>query len=152
MEYKWVVLTVTAVGTLMSGIDMRVITIAVPTIASSLSTDLETILWATQAYQFVLTIALLVIGRITDMFGRVRVYNFGFVIFTIGSALCSTSQDGGQLIVFRLLQGLGAAMLIANSIALITDATPLRQLGLAIGVNQIMFRVGGHVFWGIACF
>ena len=142
MEYKWVVLTVTAVGTLMSGINMRVVVIGLPTIATALGADLETALWVTQAYQLLTTVGLLVVGRITDMFGRVKIYNLGFVIFTIGSALCSLSQNGVQLIVFRLLQGAGAAMLIANSIALITDATPLQQLGFAIGINQILFRVG----------
>lgn len=142
MEYKWVVLTVTAVGMLMSGINLRVVIIGLPTIATALNADLETVLWVTQAYQFVVTIGLLVVGRLTDMFGRVKIYNLGFAIFTVGSALCSLSQNGEQLIFFRLVQGAGAAMLIANSIALITDATPLTQLGFAIGINQIIFRVG----------
>ena len=142
MDYKWVVLTVTAVGMLMSGINMRIVTIGIPTIATGLNADLETVLWVTQAYQFVVTVGLLVVGRLTDMFGRVKIYNLGFAIFTVGSALCSLSQNGEQLIVFRLLQGAGAAMLVANSIALITDATPLTQLGFAIGINQIVFRVG----------
>jgi len=142
MQYKWVVLTVTAVGTLLSGIDLRVVTIGLPTIATALKADLETVLWATQAYQFVVTIGLLVVGRLTDMFGRVRIYNLGFAIFTVGSALCGFSQNGEQLIFFRLIQGTGAAMLVANSIALITDATPLTELGFAIGINQILFRVG----------
>ncbi len=142
MEYKWLVLTVTAVGMLMSGINLRVVIIGLPTIATALNADLETVLWVTQAYQFVVTIGLLVVGRLTDMFGRVKIYNLGFAIFTVGSALCSLSQNGEQLIFFRLVQGAGAAMLIANSIALITDATPLTQLGFAIGINQIVFRVG----------
>ena len=142
MQYKWVVLTVTAVGMLMSGINLRVVTIGLPTIAASLGADLETVLWVTQAYQFMVTIGLLVVGRLTDMFGRVRIYNLGFAIFTVGSALCSFSQNGEQLIFFRFAQGTGAAMLVANSIALITDATPLAQLGFAIGINQIVFRVG----------
>jgi len=142
MQYKWVVLTVTAVGMLMSGINLRVVTIGLPTIAGSLGADLETVLWVTQAYQFMVTIGLLVVGRLTDMFGRVRIYNLGFAIFTVGSGLCSFSQNGEQLIFFRLVQGTGAAMLVANSIALITDATPLAQLGFAIGINQIVFRVG----------
>jgi EmrB/QacA subfamily drug resistance transporter len=142
MQYKWVVLTVTAVGMLMSGINLRVVTIGLPTIAASLGADLETVLWVTQAYQFMVTIGLLVVGRLTDMFGRVRIYNLGFAIFTVGSALCSFSQNGEQLIFFRFVQGTGAAMLVSNSIALITDATPLAQLGFAIGINQIVFRVG----------
>jgi EmrB/QacA subfamily drug resistance transporter len=142
MQYKWVVLTVTAVGTLMSGIDLRVVTIGLPTIATALNADLETVLWATQSYQFVVTIGLLVVGRLTDMFGRVKIYNLGFAVFTVGSAFCGLSQNGEQLVFFRLVQGTGAAMLVANSIALITDATPFAELGFAIGINQILFRVG----------
>ena len=142
MQYKWVVLTVTAVGMLMSGINLRVVTIGLPTIAASLGADLETVLWVTQAYQFMVTIGLLMVGRLTDMFGRVKIYNLGFAIFAAGSALCSFSQNGEQLIFFRFIQGAGAAMLVANSIALITDATLLAQLGFAIGINQIVFRVG----------
>jgi len=145
MEYKWVVLTVTAVGMLMSGINLRVVIIGLPTIAAALGADLETMLWVTQAYQFVVTVGLLVVGRLTDMFGRVKVYNLGFAVFTLGSALSSLSQNGEQLIIFRFIQGSGAAMLVANSIALITDATPLTQLGFAIGINQILFRVGSVV-------
>jgi len=78
MQYKWVVLTVTAVGMPMSGINLRVVTIGLPTIAASLGADLETVLWVTQAYQFIVTIGLLMIGRLTDIFGRVKIYNLGF--------------------------------------------------------------------------
>jgi len=145
MEYKWVVLTVTAVGMLMAGINMRVVIIGLPTIATALNADLETILWVTQAYQLIATIALLVVGRLTDMFGKVRIYNMGFAIFTVGSACCSLSQSGEQLIFSRFIQGLGSAMLIANSVALITDATPLAQLGFAISINQIVFRAGSVI-------
>jgi len=145
MQYKWVVLTVTGVGMLMAGINMRVVTIGLPTIATALSADLETILWVTQAYQFMVTIALLVVGRLTDMFGKVRIYNLGFAIFTVGAVCCSFSQSGEQLIVSRLIQGLGSAMLVANSVALITDATPLAQLGFAISINQIVFRAGSVI-------
>jgi EmrB/QacA subfamily drug resistance transporter len=76
------------------------------------------------------------------MFGRVKVYNLGFVIFTVGSGLCVLGQTGEQLIIFRVIQGLGGAMLIANAAALITDATPLSALGFALGVNQIGFVLG----------
>ncbi len=145
MEYKWVVLTVTAVGMLMAGINMRVVIIGLPTIATALDADLETVLWVTQAYQLIATIALLVVGRLTDMFGKVRIYNVGFAIFTVGSACCSLSQSGEQLIISRFIQGLGSAMLIANSVALITDATPLAQLGFAISINQIVFRAGSVI-------
>lgn len=142
MKYQWVVLSVTTVGIFMAGLDTRIVLIGLPTIGESLRADLETLLWITQGYQIAITIGLLFLGRLTDMFGRVKIYNLGFAIFTVGSGLCVFSQTGQQLIIFRVIQGLGGAMLIANSVALITDATPAQELGFALGVNQIAFTLG----------
>ena len=142
MKYQWVVLSVTTVGIFMAGLDTRIVLIGLPTIAESLRADLETALWITQGYQIALTIGLLFLGRFTDMFGRVKIYNLGFAIFTVGSGLCVFAQTGQQLIIFRVIQGVGGAMLIANSAALITDATPAQELGFALGVNQIFFTLG----------
>lgn len=142
MKYQWVVLSVTTVGIFMAGLDTRIVLIGLPTIGESLKADLETLLWITQGYQIAITIGLLFLGRLTDMFGRVKIYNLGFAIFTVGSGLCVFSQTGQQLIIFRVIQGLGGAMLIANSVALITDATPAQELGFALGVNQIAFTLG----------
>ena len=152
VKYQWVVLSVTTVGVFMSGLDTRVVLIGLPTIAESLRAQLETVLWITQGYQIAITVGLLFVGRFTDMFGRVKVYNLGFVIFTVGSGLCVLGQTGEQLIVFRVIQGLGGAMLIANAAALITDATPVSELGFALGVNQIGFVLGavlGLTFGGV---
>ena len=142
MQYRWVVLSVTTVGIFMSGLDTRIVLIGLPTIAESLQTDLETLLWVTQGYQIAITIGLLFLGRFTDIFGRVKVYNLGFAIFTVGSGFCVFAQTGEQLIIFRIIQGVGAAMLITNSAALITDASPAAELGFALGVNQIAFTLG----------
>jgi EmrB/QacA subfamily drug resistance transporter len=142
VKYQWVVLTVTTVGIFMAGLDTRIVLIGLPTIAESLQTDLETLLWVTQGYQIAITIGLLFLGRLTDIFGRVKIYNLGFAIFTVGSGLCFFAQTGEQLIIFRVIQGAGAAMLIANSVALIADATPAQELGFALGTNQIAFTLG----------
>jgi EmrB/QacA subfamily drug resistance transporter len=142
VKYQWVVLSVTTVGIFMAGLDTRIVLIGLPTIGESLRADLETLLWVTQGYQIAITIGLLLIGRFTDIFGRVKVYNLGFAIFTVGSGLCVFAQTGEQLIIFRTLQGVGAAMLISNSAALITDATPASELGFFLGVNQIFFTLG----------
>ena len=142
MKYQWVVLSVTTVGIFMAGLDTRVVLIGLPTIGESLKADLETLLWVTQGYQIAITIGLLLLGRITDMFGRVKIYNLGFAVFTVGSGLCVFAQSGQQLILFRIIQGVGGAMLIANSAALITDATPPEELGFALGVNQIFLTLG----------
>jgi EmrB/QacA subfamily drug resistance transporter len=129
----------------MSGLDTRIVLIGLPTIGESLRADLETLLWVTQGYQIAITIGLLFLGRITDMYGRVKIYNFGFVIFTVGSGLCALAQTGQQLIIFRIIQGTGGAMLIANSAVLVTDATPPEELGFALGINQIAFRLGAFL-------
>ena len=142
MKYKWVVLTVTTVGVLMDGIDSRIVIIGLPQVAAALHADIEQAIWFTQSYVLVGTIVLLLIGRVTDIVGRVRIYTTGFAIFTIGSALTSVSQDPNQFILWRGLQGLGVAMLFINSVAMIVDATPRKELGLSLGINQIAFRFG----------
>jgi EmrB/QacA subfamily drug resistance transporter len=142
MQYKWVVLTVTTVGVLMDGIDSRIVIIGLPQVAAALHADVEQAIWFTQSYVLVGTIVMLLIGRVTDIVGRVRIYTTGFAIFTIGSALTSLSQDPNQFIVWRGLQGLGVTMLFINSVAMITDSTPRKDLGLSLGINQIAFRFG----------
>ena len=142
MQYKWVVLTVTTVGVLMDGIDSRIVIIGLPQVAAALHADVEQAIWFTQSYVLVGTIVLLLIGRVTDIVGRVRIYTTGFAIFTIGSALTSLSQNPDQFIIWRGLQGLGVAMLFINSVAMIVDSTPKKDLGLSLGINQIAFRFG----------
>jgi EmrB/QacA subfamily drug resistance transporter len=142
MQYKWTVLTVTTVGVLMAGIDSRIVVIGIPQVAASLGADAEQAIWFTQAYIFGSTVALLLIGRISDIVGRVKIYTVGFSIFTIGSLLTSLSVSPDDVIIFRVLQGLGSAALFANSAAIITDATPGDELGLFLGINQVAFRLG----------
>ncbi|MBI3840505.1 MAG: MFS transporter [Thaumarchaeota archaeon] len=152
MEYKWTVLTVTTVGVLMSGIDGRIVVIGLPTLAAALHADAEQAIWFTQAYVIGSTIALLFIGRISDIFGRVKVYTLGFVAFTAGSALTSLSTSPEAFIASRLFQGLGSAALFANSAAIVTDAFPTNELGKALGINSVAFRTGsmlGLTFSGL---
>jgi EmrB/QacA subfamily drug resistance transporter len=142
MKYKWVALSVTTVGTLMAGIDARVIIVGLPTVARELGADVESLIWVSQSYLLASTVGLLLIGRITDVIGRVKIYNIGFAVFTVGSALASISQSPVQLILSRIVQGTGSAMLITNSAAILTDATPHNELGTILGINQIAFRIG----------
>ncbi len=142
MQYKWTVLTVTTVGVLMSGLDARIVVIGLPTVAAALHADAEQAIWFTQAYTLGSTVALLFIGRISDMLGRVKIYSVGFLIFTLGSALTSLSGSPDAFIAARMFQGLGASALFANSAAIITDAFPTNQLGTALGINQIAYRAG----------
>jgi EmrB/QacA subfamily drug resistance transporter len=126
----------------MSGIDSRIIVIGIPQVAAALNADAEQAIWFTQSYIFGSTVALLFIGRVSDIFGRVKVYTIGFSIFTVGSLLTSLSVSPDYVIAFRVLQGFGSAALFANSAAIITDSAPGNQLGLFLGVNQVAFRVG----------
>ncbi|MDG6901960.1 MAG: MFS transporter [Nitrososphaerota archaeon] len=142
MQYKWTVLTVTTVGVLMSGIDSRIVVIGIPQVAAALGADAEQAIWFTQAYIFGSTVSLLVVGRVSDMTGRVKIYTVGFLIFTVGSLLTSLSTSPDYVILFRVLQGVGSAALFANSAAIITDSAPRDQLGMFLGINQVAFRAG----------
>jgi len=126
----------------MSGIDSRIIVIGIPQVAAALNADAEQAIWFTQAYIFGSTVSLLFIGRVSDIFGRVKVYTLGFSIFTVGSLLTSLSPSPDYVIAFRVLQGFGSAALFANSAAIITDSSPSNQLGLFLGFNQVAFRAG----------
>lgn len=142
MQYKWTVLTVTTVGILMSGLDSRIVIVGLPQVASALNADAEQAIWFTQAYIFGSTIALLLIGKTADVVGRVKLYNAGFAIFTIGSLLTGISDTPFEVIIFRVVQGFGSALIFTNSATLITDATPPHELGFSLGLNQLAFRIG----------
>ena len=142
MQYKWTVLTVTTVGVLMAGIDSRIVVIGLPTVAAALGADAEQAIWFTQAYIIGSTVALLFLGRVSDMYGRVKIYNIGFAIFTAGSLLTSLSPSPDFFIAARIFQGLGSAALFSYSAAIITDAFPHGELGNALGINSVAFRAG----------
>jgi EmrB/QacA subfamily drug resistance transporter len=136
----------------MASLDRNIVIIALPTIALDLNTSLITLVWITIGYWVVTASALLTFGRLADMFGRVKLYNFGFALFTFGSTLCCISQTGEQLILFRIIQGIGAAFIFSNSAAIISDSFPESERGKALGINQISIVVGsvlGLVVGGI---
>ena len=142
IQYKWTVLTVTTVGVLMAGIDSRIVIVGLPQVAASLGADAERAIWITQAYVLGSTVALLLIGRLSDIVGRVKIYTAGFAVFTVGSLLTSLSVNPTMMIACRGLQGLGSGIMFTNSAAIITDATPPNELGFSLGINQVAFRVG----------
>src|SRR6266498_2459734 len=126
----------------MAGLDSRIVIVGLPSVAASLGADAEQAIWITQAYVLGSTVALLLVGRISDIVGRVKLYTSGFAVFTLGSLLTSLATDPAQVIGFRALQGLGSAILFTNSAAMIVDATPSHELGLSLGINQVAFRMG----------
>jgi EmrB/QacA subfamily drug resistance transporter len=142
MQYKWVALTVTTIGILMVGLDTRIVIIGLPQVSEQLKANIEQAIWITQAYVLTNTLTLSIIGRLGDIFGRVKIYTYGFALFTVGSALTSFGQNPTEVIIFRGVQGVGAALVFTNSIAITTDAAPRNQLGLFLGINQIAFRAG----------
>ena len=144
-EYKWIVLSVTTIGALMAAIDGTIVILALPDMLVQLHADLIEMIWVIMGYILVSTVFLLSFGRVADMFGRVRMYNLGFVVFTIGSALCGLAGSAILLIAFRLVQGAGAAMMVVNSVAIITEAFPRNERGQALGINAITFAAGGVI-------
>jgi EmrB/QacA subfamily drug resistance transporter len=135
----------TTIGTLMASLDRNIVIIALPAIASDLHASLLTLVWIAIGYWVVTASVLLTFGRLADMFGRVKLYNMGFAVFTVGSALCSISSTGEQLIMFRVVQAVGAAFLFSNSAAIITDVFPENERGRALGLNQVSIVVGSVI-------
>ncbi|MBS7622408.1 MFS transporter [Candidatus Bathyarchaeota archaeon] len=144
-EYKWVALTVTTVGTFMVALDASVLIVGLPVLLRELEATLLHGVWVITGYRLAITILLVAIGRVADMLGRIRLYVLGFAVFTFSSALCGLSQSGEQLVVFRLLQGIGGALIIVNSVAVIADAFPASQLGTGIGINFMAFNLGSII-------
>jgi EmrB/QacA subfamily drug resistance transporter len=145
MNYKWTALSNTIIGTLMASLDRNIILIALPAIALDLHTSFLTLIWIVLIYWLVTAAVLLNFGRLSDMFGRVRLYNMGFALFTLGSGLCSVSQTGEQLILFRIIQALGAAFLFSNSAAIITDTFRENERAKALGLNQTSIVIGSVI-------
>ena len=143
IEYKWTVLSVTTIGALMAAIDSTIVILGLPDMMVDLHSDLVSMIWVIMAYILISTVFLLTFGRIADMLGRVRLYNLGFAIFTIGSALCGLSGTATELILFRLVQGSGAALLVVNSVAILTEAFPPNERGRALGINGVTWSAGG---------
>jgi EmrB/QacA subfamily drug resistance transporter len=143
IEYKWIALSVTTIGALMSAIDSTIVVLALPQMMQRLGASLVEMVWVIMAYILVSTVLLLTFGRIADMFGRTKLYNLGFVIFTMGSALCGLSLSATQLILSRLVQGSGAALMMVNSAAIITEVFPPNERGRALGINGITWALGG---------
>src|SRR5271157_205157 len=152
MDYKWVVLSVTTVGGFMSSLDSTIVIIGLPTILQDLHATIVHGIWIITGYTLMMTILAVILGRLADLYGRVKLYNLGFAIFTVGSLLCALSRTGEQLIIFRFLQGAGAALLSVNSVAIMTDAFPKGELGMGLGTTVMALNLGaiaGYTLGGV---
>lgn len=139
---KWIVLLITSIGALMGPLDSTIVSVSLPTITSDLGMDYATSVWIPTAYLLAVASLLLTMGRLSDLRGRKPLFILGFGVFVIGSFLCSISLSGGQIIAFRFLQGIGAAMIMATSPAIITAAFPPQERGKALGINAMSVYIG----------
>ena len=155
-HYKWTVLSNTTLGVLMATINASILLIALPDIFRGIQIDplapgnTSYLLWLIMGYLVVTAVLVVSFGRLGDMYGRVKMYNAGFAVFTLFSILLSVTWMHGTagvlwLVVMRILQGIGGAMLMANSNAIITDAFPVEQRGLALGLNQVAGIAGSFI-------
>ena len=155
-RYKWIALSNTTLGFLMATINSSIILIALPDIFRGIHmnplvpANTSYLLWMLMGFMVVTAVLVVSLGRLGDMYGRVRMYNLGFAVFTVFSILLSVSWMQGSsgamyLIVMRLGQGVGAAFLMANSSAILTDAFPTHQRGLALGVNIMAGITGSFI-------
>jgi MFS family permease len=156
IPYKWIALSNTTLGIFMAALDGSIVLIALPAIFKGIGIDplapgeTDYLLWTLMGYLVVTATLLVAFGRISDMLGRVRLYNLGFAIFALGSVLLYLVTGTGntaalEIIIFRLVQAVGGAFLFSNSTAILTDAFPPNQRGTALGINQIAALAGQFI-------
>jgi MFS family permease len=156
MAYKWVTLSNTTVGVLLATINQSIVIISLPAIFRGVGLDplapgnTSYLLWMLMGYLLVSAVLVVTLGRFGDMLGRVRIYNLGFLVFSIAAVLLSVDPFHGQagalwLIVWRVVQGVGGAMLMANSTAILTDSFGAHERGMALGINQVAALAGSFI-------
>src|ERR671933_265293 len=141
-HYKWWALSCTSLGMLLATINSGTLIIALPDLEQALHTSILSLVWVILAYMIASTVLVLTAGRLSDLFGRKKAYVGGFVVFGLASLGAGFAGSGTVLILWRILQGIGGAFLFANAGALVTDAFPREQLGLALGTNTMVAAVG----------
>src|SRR5258705_1486099 len=155
-RYKWVTLSNTTLGMLLATINSSIVIISLPAIFNGIGLDplapgnVSYLLWMLMGFLLVSAVLVVAFGRLGDMYGRVKLYNLGFVIFTVASIALSVdpwrgSAGGLWLIGWRVVQAVGGAMVFANSTAILTDAFPARQRGTALGINQVAAIAGSFI-------
>jgi Major Facilitator Superfamily. len=155
-RYKWMALSNTTIAVLLATIDSSIVMIAMPDIFRGIGLDplapdnMLYLLWMILGFQIVSSVLVVSLGRLGDLFGRVRMYNLGFLIFTLASLVLTVDPCHGEagalwLIIGRIVQSVGAAFLMANSSAILTDAFPPEQRGLALGINNVAAISGSFI-------
>ncbi|MGZ6987207.1 MAG: MFS transporter, partial [Ilumatobacteraceae bacterium] len=155
-RYKWTALSNTTLGMFMAALDSSIVLISLPAIFRGIGLDplrpgnIGYLLWLLMGYLVVTAVLVVTFGRLGDIFGRVRMYNGGFLVFTLASvALSLTPGHGGNaamwLIGWRVVQGIGGALLMANSTAILTDAFKAEERGMAMGINMVAAIAGSFI-------
>ncbi len=150
--WKWSILTTVLLGATMSALDVSIVNVAMPTLKTTFGVSMAVIEWIAMAYMLALTIFLPLFGRLADIYGRSRLYNIGFVVFSLGSLLCGMSSTAAFMITSRVIQAIGAGLLQANSVALIAYAFPPNERGKAIGIQGAVQAISmsvGPVIGGV---
>ena len=156
MAYKWIALSNTTLGVLLATINQSIVIISLPAIFRGIGLDplapgnTSYLLWMLMGYLLVSAVLVVTLGRFGDMLGRVRIYNLGFLVFSIAAVLLSIDPFHGEagalwLIVWRVVQGVGGAMLMANSTAILTDSFGAHERGMALGINQVAALAGSFI-------
>ena len=155
-RYKWMALSNTTLGMLVATINSSIVIISLPAIFRGIQLDplrpgnVSYLLWMLMGYLVVSAVLVVAFGRLGDIYGRVKMYNAGFLIFTLASIALAFTPDVGsagalELIGLRIVQGVGGALLMANSMAILTDAFPVGQRGMALGINQVAAMAGSFM-------
>ncbi|MFO7600313.1 MAG: DHA2 family efflux MFS transporter permease subunit [Candidatus Desulfacyla sp.] len=150
--YKWRALITVAMGTMMATMDASIITIAFPVLTEVFEKDLAVVMWVAVAYILVSSSLMLIVGKISDLIGRKRIYAAGMVIFTLGLGACAAARSIEHLILFRALQAVGAAMSISCGTAIVTEAFPATETGKGLGLLSMSVSIGfilGPILGGV---
>lgn len=156
MEYKWMALIAVLISSFMGMINISIVLISLPAIFNGIHVDplnansFQYLLWILMGYSLVTATLLLSFGRLSDMYGRIKMFRLGVIIFTLGSILLYLTPSTGDLgaieiVGFRIFQAIGTALFMANSAAIVADAFPHNELGKAIGINMVAIMAGQFV-------
>ncbi|WP_053960886.1 MFS transporter [Sulfobacillus thermosulfidooxidans] len=151
-HYKWWALSATSLGMFMAMLNGTTLLVALPTLIRVLHMSSLLAIWVMLAYMVTQTVLVLTVGRFSDMYGRKRWYVAGFALFTVASLAAGFSPNGQTLLIIRALQAVGGSLVMGNSTAIVADAFPRQQLGLALGINSIVIALGqiaGPVLGGL---
>src|SRR5215831_8133010 len=138
-------MTVIMAGVLMAAVDTTIVVLALPEIQSSLHVPLSGVVWVIISFLLVITLLATQVGRLGDMFGRVRMYETGFAVFVLGSLACALAWNEASIIAFRVVQGIGGAFIMANSGAVIADLYPRELRGRAYGFTSVGWTMGAVI-------